>query len=188
MTRYFSFIFFAVFLVLFSCSEDFQPKPKGYFRIDPLERKLINFHNEQIPFTFEYPNYFEVIDKKGGKFDLYSPYYNASFHFTYKPLVGNFDQQLSESIRLTLAHIKKAEGLDDKLIEDIENQKYAITYTIYGEVASPYQFVATDSVSTIVRGSFYYNTVPNVDSLAPVFDQLKVDMDHIIESLTWTKN
>jgi hypothetical protein len=43
----------------------------------------------------------------------------------------------------------------------------------------------TDSTRNFLRGALYFETEPNKDSLAPVIDFFKKDMDQIINTLKW---
>ena len=52
-------------------------------------------------------------------------------------------------------------------------------------VASTYQFFATDSLHHFLRGALYINRTPNNDSLAPVLEYIQADLDHLIETLRW---
>jgi hypothetical protein len=36
-----------------------------------------------------------------------------------------------------------------------------------------------------LRGALYFNTAPNIDSMGPVVDFVKKDMDHLIETFQW---
>jgi gliding motility-associated lipoprotein GldD len=51
--------------------------------------------------------------------------------------------------------------------------------------ASPYQFYLTDSTTHWLRGSLYFDAIPNNDSLAPVIDFVKTDIQHIFETMHW---
>jgi gliding motility-associated lipoprotein GldD len=51
--------------------------------------------------------------------------------------------------------------------------------------ASPYQFYLTDSTRHFLRGSLYFDAIPNNDSLAPVIEYVKTDIQHLFETITW---
>ena len=67
-----------------------------------------------------------------------------------------------------------------------ENKVYGVLYDIHGNSASNLQFFATDSIENFLRGSLYFNTIPNADSLQPVKDYIKEDLQNLIESLKWS--
>jgi len=52
-------------------------------------------------------------------------------------------------------------------------------------VATPLQFYLTDSTRNFVRGSLYFNFIPNNDSMRPVINYLKEDVKHIISTFEW---
>ena len=56
-----------------------------------------------------------------------------------------------------------------------------------GNVASNYQFFLTDSTNRFFRGAMYFNMRPNADSLQPVTDFVKADLEVLIESFEWTE-
>jgi gliding motility-associated lipoprotein GldD len=63
---------------------------------------------------------------------------------------------------------------------------YGIVYEINGmSAASPYQFYLTDSTRHWLRGSLYFDAIPNNDSLAPVIDFVKTDIQHLFETIRW---
>ena len=79
-------------------------------------------------------------------------------------------------------------GVDERQFVNVDEHVYATTYRISGQnVASTFQFWATDSVSNFLRGSLYIDCVPNNDSLAPVLEYLQQDVVHLIETLKWRK-
>ena len=62
---------------------------------------------------------------------------------------------------------------------------YGILYDIHGNSASNLQFFVTDSSNHFLRGSLYFNTIPNSDSLQPIKQHIKDDLQILIESLNW---
>ena len=83
-------------------------------------------------------------------------------------------------------HIPKASSIETRVIINPEDDVYGLIYEINGMgAASPYQFFVTDSSSHFLRGALYFNITPNNDSLAPVIDFIKEDIEHLILSLRW---
>ena len=60
-----------------------------------------------------------------------------------------------------------------------------IFYELDGSTATNAQFFITDSTKHFLRGSLYFNSTTNQDSIAPVLAFLKIDMLKLIESLEW---
>ncbi len=84
-------------------------------------------------------------------------------------------------------HITKADAINEQVISNRENKVYGILYDLKGNTASAVQFYVTDSIKHYLRGSLYFATEPNPDSLAPVIDFFREDIIHLIETLKWVK-
>jgi hypothetical protein len=59
-------------------------------------------------------------------------------------------------------------------------------YSIEGPSASPFQFYLTDSAQHFLRGSLYFNSRTNPDSLAPILNFVRIDLSHLINTFEWT--
>ncbi|MCX6304474.1 MAG: gliding motility lipoprotein GldD [Bacteroidetes bacterium] len=178
------------FLLIASCTDSYTPKPRGYFRIDLPERSYRVF-DTTFPFTFEYPGYAEI---SADSSKMAEPYwinirykpFNATLHFSYKVVNGNLEKYLDDARTLVNKHIPKANAISQREFIDPANRVFGLVYDIRGaDAASPYQFYLTDSITEFVRGALYFNHVPNNDSLAPVIDFLKSDMEHMISTFRW---
>ena len=172
--------------VLLSCEEDFQPKPKGYHRIETLDKKIVDL-DINCPYTFKYPSYLKIQKVNEDKCwtNLHSDYYNTTLHLTYKPIVNDLEESLINFTRLTYEHTKRADGIDEVTYENLDDKVYSIYYQLHGPSASSLQFIATDSFNHILRGALYFNNIPNVDSIRPVHNEYKKDIQTIIETLRW---
>lgn len=144
------------------------------------------------PFAFEANQCAEVSEKDAPKgvswIDVTYPQWNGVIFLTYKHLRTPADLagEVDTSYRLISQHFDFASGIDERLFVNEANRVYATTYRLQGQnVASTYQFWATDSVSHFLRGSLYIDCVPNNDSLAPVLQYLQADIDHLLETLRW---
>jgi gliding motility-associated lipoprotein GldD len=186
----------ATFCILFfaSCgaSSDYTPKPKGYYRIDLPKKQYVVF-DSTYPFTFEYPVYAKVSpdkDKNAEPFwmNIDFPTFKGKIHISYKMIKHNLSKFSDDAYNLAMKHIPKATNIDDELIDIKEHKVYGMIYNIEGEgAASTYQFFVSDSTSNFVRGALYFNVKPNNDSLSPVIDFIKLDIQHLIKSLRWKK-
>ena len=54
-----------------------------------------------------------------------------------------------------------------------------------GDAASNVQFFLTDSSQHFLRGALYFFNPPNPDSIAPVLQFVRGDIDHIAQTLVW---
>jgi gliding motility-associated lipoprotein GldD len=184
----------AIFSFL-SCREISVPKPKGYFRIDLPPKKYIVFNEtgqrDNLPLKFEYPvygNISEKVDDKSepGWFNIEFPAYKARIYLTYKDVGADLEGLIEQTYTMNVKnHITKADAIDEQLINDVGNRIFGILYDLKGNTASAVQFYVTDSVKHYLRGSLYFESEPNADSLAPVIDFFRKDVVHLIETLKW---
>lgn len=61
----------------------------------------------------------------------------------------------------------------------------AFLYSVGGNAASAYQFIATDTMQHFIRGALYFDVTPNADSLRPMNEFLKDDMEHMMMTMKW---
>ena len=179
-------------LSFFSCDNNktYQPKPRGYFRIDLPEKEYVRLDSMRY-YSFEYPScskitpdYLSPHEKEW--INIEYPSYKGTIHLSYKTVDGNLSQYLEDSYYMMSKHITRAMGIRDSLIVNPERGVYGLVYFLEGEgVASPLQFYLTDSVSHFMRGSLYFNVRTNNDSLAPVIDFITDDVRHLIETVEW---
>ena len=179
-------------ILMTSCGESYTPKPRAYMRIAMPEKAYRDFDSSAYPFTFRIPVYahFEPVpvDKKYPNTqwaDIQIPELNAKIYLSHihKP---DIDSCLVGTLLFIQQHMSKATGVDEWEIYKPDERKFGYLYHIKGnDVASPYQFYLTDSNLHFVRGSFYINTVPNNDSLAPVIEFIKTDIDTLLQSWAW---
>ena len=75
------------------------------------------------------------------------------------------------------------------LLSSINDALEAIILTMHNKdflfAASAVQFYVTDETSHFLRGSLYFNSPPNADSLAPVITFVKDDMMHLLNTFQW---
>ena len=183
-------LFLVGIIIIVACGSDYFPKPRAYFRLDLPEKKY--HHLDSIyPFTFDYPVYSSISQDKNSPNEPY--WINLNFdkfkgvlHLSYKNVDGNLVKYMEDSRTMAFKHIPKASAIDNRLIINKESKVFGLIYEISGSgAASPYQFFVTDSLNHFLRGALYFNMVPNNDSLAPVIDFLKEDIEHLIHSFEW---
>ena len=186
------YILLIIFLIIYSCSNNYTPKPRGYFRIDLPVKKYIVF-DSVYPYSFEYPAYAKIIPDNESKTEPYwmnldFPKYKGKVHISYKSIKNNFAKYADDAYNLAMKHIAKASNINEERIDIKEHHVHGIIYTIDGiGAASTYQFFVTDSVTNFVRGALYFNVPPNNDSLAPVISFIKEDIKHLIKTFRWKK-
>lgn len=184
------FLIIGLFFLLVSCESNYYPKPKGYIRIDLPEKSYQTFDSDY-PYTFAYPVYANVEPNTVQAdnpywIDINFPKFKGKLHISYKPINNNLAAYLEDTRTMVMKHIPKSNGIENKLFENPERNVYGLTYNISGvNAASPYQFYLTDSTTHFLRGALYFNVVPNNDSLAPVIEFLKEDINYLIETFEW---
>jgi gliding motility-associated lipoprotein GldD len=170
------------------CKENYTPKPKGFIRIDFPEKKYTVYECSQ-GYSFEYPVYAKISGDSNIKhpewLNIDFPQFDGKIYLSHIKIKGNPGIHADESRDLVYKHTIKAESIDESLINLTENKVYGIFYDIKGNAASSVQFFVTDSISNFLRGSLYFNTQPNQDSLAPVIQFIRQDIEHFIKSLEW---
>jgi len=177
------------FLLLNACS-DYSPKPSGHFRIDIPEP---SYQFKQLKnFEFELSNQAQIVNmpqnRTGEIFNIIYPQLNAQIYCSYIPIQKNNLLQLSEESRdFVYIHATKADAIQEQVFENQEQKVYGIVYDIKGNVASPTQFVLTDSIGSFFRGALYFDNTPNQDSIAPVLEYINNDIQVLIESFQWKK-
>jgi gliding motility-associated lipoprotein GldD len=194
--KYYRYLLLLLFAFLFaSCNNnDYSPKPRSYFRI-ALPEKKYRLLDSIYPFTFEYPQYVAIVPDENTKtepnwINLEFPLYKGTLHLSYKTIKtdSSLYQYFEDSRNFANKHIAKAENIEPIIISNDANSVYGLIYDISGVgVASTYQFCVTDSVKHFMRGALYFNVMPNNDSLRPVIDFIKLDIDHLIKTLKWKK-
>ena len=179
-----------VILLASSCGDSYIPKPRGYFRIDFPEKNYQAF-DTTFPYTFEYPLYTKIFPDSSALaepfwINIVYPAFHAQVHISYKTLRGDLKDYLEDSRTLVNKHIPKASSISQREYADTINRVFGLVYDIKGsEAASTCQFYLTDSTTHFLRGALYFNLVPNNDSLSPVIDFLKADIEHMISTFRW---
>ena len=60
-----------------------------------------------------------------------------------------------------------------------------VYFTLRGNTATANQFFVTDSTRHFLRGALYFAATPNEDSLQPVNEFFKKDLQHLINTIRW---
>jgi gliding motility-associated lipoprotein GldD len=182
----------SILLTFSACNNEYTPKPRGYFRIALPERKY-QILDSVYPYRFEYPAYGTITNdplspKEQNWINIEMPVFRGRMHITYKPITekNSLHEYTEDARTLALKHMQKSTGIRQIAISDPSRKLYGLVYEINGlGAASPYQFYLTDSTRHFLRGSLYFDAIPNNDSLAPVIDFVKSDIQHLFETFNW---
>jgi len=186
------FLFFAV-ICFASCSgnHDYSPKPRGYFRI-MFPKKDYQAYAGGCPISFLYPTYatIEADKNKDAKpcwMNMQFRQFDGTLHLSYEHIQSKkeFDQLIEDAHKLSFKHTIKATSIDQGIIAYPDRKVYGIYYTIDGNAASSLQFYLTDSTRNYIRGALYFNTEPRLDSIQPVLNFVKQDVNLMIKSFRW---
>lgn len=191
------FVFLLV-IIICSCRESttLLPKPRTYPRVEYPEKSYTQFSNNACPFSMQIPTY-SIYLKDSLKnerekqfscwFDLYYNSLNSYIHFSYVDFNSRagFDELVKDAFEMADKHNVKASYRDEMRLSFPEKNVYGILFEIDGPVASPLQFFVTDSTKHFVRASLYFNDVVNRDSIQPVYEFVKEDIEVMLESFRW---
>ncbi len=195
--RFFTFLILAIFL-LNNCKEAvFTPKPRGYPKVVYPEKKYQPFDKDYCHFTFEYPTYAEIekdtafFDEKPVDpcwFNIVYADFNCRLHCSYSPIKGqeSIDELVTDAFKLTEWHNKKATYIEDRPFRKSNNVQ-GVLFEVEGPVASQVQFFVTDTLEQehFLRCALYFYTQARPDSLAPVYEFLRQDVDRMVETFEW---
>jgi gliding motility-associated lipoprotein GldD len=187
-------IFLAV-LFLLSCNSDYVARPRGYFKISFPKKEYRAFDKPGFPYTFEYPVYGNIIqdslffeEKAENDYwiNIDFPQFNGRIHISYKQIGPNkFDSLVNDAFTMSYKqHTYRASAIQQKEFAT-PNHVSGVYFTLKGNAATANQFFATDSTRHFLRGALYFSATPNADSLQPVNNFLRQDMEHLIQTLRW---
>ena len=159
----------------------------------PMQHEYRLFDIAGYPFTFEYPVYCVITkDTAFFKEKADNPYWlNIGFpslggmlNITYKQVGSkeSFAKMVNDSYFLSNYHSKKADYIETTEFHN-GNGVSGILYTVGGNAASRYQFIATDSVKNFIRGALYFDVTPNADSLKPANDFIGKDIERMLVTI-----
>ena len=191
MGRNFLFSLFSICILLYSCAGDYSPKPRSYFKIDLPEKKY-QLYTSDCPYSFDFPVYAQILPAKNREakpcwIDVHYPQFNGRIHLSYQSFSSReqFDQLVEDARTFAFKHTVKATAIDEAMISYPQKKVYGIYYSIDGNTASSVQFFLTDSTKNYLRGALYFNEQPRLDSIQPVLDFIKKDIDQMIKTFKW---
>jgi gliding motility-associated lipoprotein GldD len=194
----FKLVYILIFL-FYSCDSVELPKPNAYLRLDfpsPIYKK-VNFeaNGTTVELNTASTSFTKIknmtISNSLISKSISYPLINAEIKLEYYNLNGKhkLNDMLKNLNDFTSIHLKKS--LKPPKIQEFINPNtkvYASIINIKGEVTSPYQFYATDSVNNLIIGILSLKSKTKYDSVLPALDYLKKDIYHLIESIKWNVN
>jgi gliding motility-associated lipoprotein GldD len=191
MKRFLLLLLITTFLIttFTACQRRSVPRPYGYFRIAIPDTMYTICEMKDYPYAFRLSQhaYTETHFCEGEQYwiDIQYPTLNATIHCSYKKIDNNLRQLSRDAQEFLYSHAAVASAIPTQEYTDDERRVYGLYYELHGNTATPIQFYLTDSVRHFFRGSVYCNTIPNQDSLRPIYDYLRKDARVIMESMEW---
>ena len=195
--RFLLFIF--IIIVTANACEDpiYTPKPRAYPKVVYPEKAYQAFTEGYCDFTFEYPRY-AIIEQDKDFFDeaplhpcwfnVYMPDFEGRIYCSYIPVTDEkpFDELKRDAFNMTDWHTKRATYIDEFPINKPNGVK-GMLFKVDGPAASPVQFFLTDSLNQthFLRGALYFDTKIQPDSLAPIYDFVTKDVEHLLQTFEW---
>lgn len=182
-----------VFLFLGCSSPELRPKPRSYPKVIFPDKTFSPFNQIDCPFTFNQPTYTNYqpdtqLPVNPCWFDLYYPDFDARLHFSYYPLIGGvkgLEKLKQDAFKMADWHNKRANYIDEVPFDHPQSKVSGFLFFIDGPAASPLQFYTTDSISHFLRGSLYFNTAVQPDSLAPIYNFIREDVMTLLQTIEW---
>jgi len=182
-------------LFLTACNSEYTIKPRGYYKIELPKKAYQKFDAPGYPYSFEYPVYstivkdtsfFEQKPENPYWINIDFPQFNGRMYISYKDVrKNNFDSLVNDAFTMSYKqHTYKASAIEPEPFTTPNNIS-GVFFSLKGNTATANQFFVTDSTVHFLRGALYFNATPNQDSLKPVNDFLRKDMEHLINTLRW---
>ncbi len=215
MFKFFLFVISVVGInvLLTACNSTYTSKKSGYFAIDLPAKKYVLLNDPNLPYSFEYPAYANIV-KDSTYFDSNpeNEYWrnidfgtlNAKIFLSYKAIGGKalykvktatgvykdsiginaYDKMVNDAFNLTNKNEDIATFKKDSLFTT-SNAISGILFKLGGDAATQRQFFMTDTTKNFLRGALYFYAAPNDDSLKPVVNFIQADIDRLISTFKW---
>lgn len=174
--------------MLLACdgNEKFIPKPPTFLKMDFPERAYAKYADTCM-YSFEKPSYFKVsnVDRSSCNRDIRFDKLNGVIHLSVIDMDTTLAAYVNYAIDKVDEHKVKATAIKDTNFINAEHKTYGTFFELQGNVATPFQFYLTDSVSRFLSGVVYFNSRPNYDSIRPVLNYVKDDLYKMMETMQW---
>jgi gliding motility-associated lipoprotein GldD len=184
-------LFLGVFFFCAACQPHYIPKPIGYPRMDFPEKDYQTF-SSGCPFTFEYPQYAKINRDSTGTnppcwINVEFPTYKAQLHISYFPITPYTPLQelVADAHKFAQSHAAKSGGMVYQSFAYPLNRVEGEWFELPGEVASSYQFFATNRSQHYLRAALYLQESAPRDSVQPALDFIEEDLWMLLSTLQW---
>ncbi len=153
------------------------------------------FDTAGFPYAFEYPIYGRIVRDTGANgmkpdnpywINIEFPEWGGTIYLSYKTIDEHhpLEKLLDDTHEMTAWHTKVADYINSPSFRNPQGVS-GIFFSVGGNAASAYQFIATDSTRNFLRGALYFNVTPNADSMKPLTEFFSRDMKRLIHTLRW---
>lgn len=177
-------------LFIMGCSGgSFVPKPRGLNHIELPPVGYQEFNMDSIPYSFSYSKNAKIASKNGSRNEQIIEYteLGAKVWLTHFPIKNNedtLDALMYTTYKLLQKNNVKAESIDADSIKT-KSGNTAMIFNLSGEVPTQFQFFMHDNTTNFLRGALYFETAKKNDSLAPIIEYVKKDVEELINTLEW---
>lgn len=180
-------------LMLMACKENFTPKPHAYPRIYFPEKGYVQF-DTTAPFKFVIPKYSVISEHPQDEYNKHPYWYdihyipfNATLFLSYLTFENDneFESLFNDTRKLAYKHDIKAEAINQIEVYNPKNDATGIIYELKGNTATNLNFYISDNKKHFLRGALYFNSKTEIDSIAPMLEFLRKDVEKMIESTEW---
>ena len=117
------------FFFLFSCNNDFLPKPKAHLSLEYQKKSYKNLPLER-PYTFKVSKNATIVNEPNNWLKIKYPNLKASLDITYRPVQNNLKELLTEAEKLVFKHAVKAEEIIPK--DFVNPEKRDFGFELFG--------------------------------------------------------
>ena len=188
---YISILIILVFVsIIYSCTGNYTPKPKGFLRIEPPTAQYFIFNEAGLPYSFSVSSQAVIelppIDSAAYWINIDYPHFNAKIFCNYQQITtATLKEHTDECFKLAERAAGNTSFIAENFYENKELNVFGELLLIEGESPSPVQFMLTDSTKHFFRGALYYKNKTKTDSIAPVTDYIKRDITELIQTFCW---
>ncbi len=184
-------LFLSCLFFMMACKEENPvPRPASYLRLELPDHSYTTY-SDGCDYSFDVSELYQVLPapaengnechKRIELGPLNGTAYIRYWNIGGEPLAFFVNSANDEIDR----HKLKADNIADENIIRESDRVFGTFFELQGDVATPFQFYLTDSISHFLYCEVLFNSAPNYDSLRPTLQYVKKDLKHLTETLQW---
>ena len=175
---------FFLFIFLYSCSNQSTiPKPQAFLYNELKEPDYV-FYESNCGYSF-FVNPKNDISSENCNIKIKNSSLNSTIYLSQVSVKNNFNLIDSDFIKKINENSTNAFSVNVSEFNDIENKVFAKYYSFTGNAPSNTRFYITDSISVYLKGSLYFDSKPNYDSLLPSVYFVNNEIRKMIQTFKW---